>query len=74
MVPADESGWLEATFRIDSMEAVIIDLLALSPHIEVMAPARLRDAVRARLSAALDLHRPLPSPDTQSVGGRATER
>ena len=55
-VPPDGQGWLEASFRIGSEEVAAIEVLSLSPHVEVLSPARLRDDVRARLGAALDLH------------------
>jgi predicted DNA-binding transcriptional regulator YafY len=59
--------WLDATFRIDTIESAVIDVMSLGPHIRVIAPAALRDAVaeRARDTAALyppvgwlDVHRP----------------
>jgi predicted DNA-binding transcriptional regulator YafY len=50
-VPADGDGWLEATFRIDSIEAAVIELMSLSPHVEVLSPPRLRREVAARLGA-----------------------
>lgn len=53
-VPPDEQGWLEATFRLASIEAAAIDILSLSPHVEVLAPPRLRDEVVDRLAAALE--------------------
>lgn len=55
--PPDEDGWLEATFRIGSYEAAAIDVLSLSPHVEVLGPARLRADVRARLRSASDRYR-----------------
>lgn len=56
-VPPDEDGWLEATFRIGSFDAAAIDVLSLSPHVEVLAPPRLRADVSGRLAAAAELHR-----------------
>jgi predicted DNA-binding transcriptional regulator YafY len=56
-VPADGDGWLEATFRIDSIEAAVIELMSLSPHVEVLSPPRLRREVAARLGAGSDLYR-----------------
>jgi predicted DNA-binding transcriptional regulator YafY len=55
-VPADARGWLEATFRMDTIESAAIELLPLSPHVEVLAPERLRDEVTRRLGDALALH------------------
>lgn len=40
-----EDGWVEATFRLDSVEGAAIDVLSLGPNIEVLAPAELRDHV-----------------------------
>ena len=51
-VPPDEHGWVEATFRIDTVEAAMIDLLALSPHVEVLSPPALRREVGERLREA----------------------
>lgn len=56
-VPADEHGWVEATFRIDTVEAAVIDVLALSPHVEVLAPAALRYEVASRLEEAASRYR-----------------
>ncbi len=55
-IPADERGWLQASFPLESIESAAIDLLALSPHVEVLSPAGLRAEVSARLQAALELH------------------
>ena len=54
-VPPDNDGWLQATFRLESIEGVAIDVLALGPHIEVLEPPELRDLVtdRARRTARL---------------------
>lgn len=56
-VPSDERGWVEASFRLRSPEAAIIDLMALSPHVVVLAPKSLREDLIARLELALDEHR-----------------
>ena len=55
-VPADERGWLEATFRIESLESAVIDVLSLSPHVQVLGPERLREQLGRRLRAAAALH------------------
>jgi predicted DNA-binding transcriptional regulator YafY len=55
-VPPDGHGWLEATFRLDSIEAATIEVLSLSPHVEVLAPERLRREVGCRLRAGASLH------------------
>ncbi len=56
VVPPDDEGWVEATFRIDTVEAAVIDVLALSPHVEVLAPAALRREVAERLRQAAHLY------------------
>jgi predicted DNA-binding transcriptional regulator YafY len=56
VVLPDERGWLEATFRIDSFEAAVIDVLSLGPHIEVLDPARLRFEVADRIRRAALLY------------------
>ena len=54
-VPADEQGWHEATLRLESLDAVAVDLLSLGPEVEVLGPEPLRERVRsaARATAAL---------------------
>ena len=54
-IPPDGDGWLVATFRLDAIEGVAIDVLSLGPQIEVVEPAELREAVaqRARRTARL---------------------
>lgn len=50
-VPADEHGWLEATFRLETIEGAAIELLALGPQVEVLEPLELRREVAARVQA-----------------------
>lgn len=54
-VAAERGGWLQATFRLESVEGVAIDVLSLGPQIEVLAPPELRAAVAdaARRTARL---------------------
>jgi predicted DNA-binding transcriptional regulator YafY len=49
-------GWLQASFRMDSVDSAVIELLALSPHAEALSPPRLREQVRARLEHAAQLY------------------
>jgi predicted DNA-binding transcriptional regulator YafY len=42
--PPDD-GWLEASFRLDSIDGAVIDVLSLGPNIRVIDPAELRDRV-----------------------------
>jgi predicted DNA-binding transcriptional regulator YafY len=55
-VPPDEHGWLEATFRLDSIEGAVIDVLSLGPHIEVLDPANFRNEVASRIQRAALLY------------------
>ena len=44
------TGWVTATCRLRSVDAMAVEVLALGPHVEVVAPddlrARVVDAVR----------------------------
>lgn len=55
-ISPDADGWIQATFRIDSMDAAVIELLALGPHAEALSPPRLREQVRSRLERAAQLY------------------
>ena len=55
-VSPDADGWLQASFRMDSVESAAVELLALSPHAEALSPPRLREQVRARLEHATQLY------------------
>lgn len=57
-IPPDVDGWIEATFRIRSEGGTIINLLSLGPHVEVLAPADLRDAVAHRVLHTARLYAP----------------
>jgi predicted DNA-binding transcriptional regulator YafY len=52
--PPDD-GWLEASFRLETIDAAIIDVLSLGPNIRVIDPAELRDRIAdsARRTAQL---------------------
>lgn len=52
-VPPDSRGWVQATFRLHSVDTAAVDVLALSPHVEVLEPARLREDVADRLRRAV---------------------
>ncbi len=45
-----------ATFRLDSRDGAVMDILSLSPHVEVLEPAELRRVVAEGARAALALH------------------
>ena len=56
-IPPDGEGRLHATFRIESVEGAIVDVLSLGPHVELLEPADLRAEVAARLEAAAARYR-----------------
>ncbi|MDJ0771049.1 MAG: HTH domain-containing protein [Ilumatobacter sp.] len=55
-VPPDDDGWVEATFRIESNDLAVIDVLSLSSYVEVIAPAWLRTETARRLALAHERH------------------
>lgn len=50
-------GWIHATCRIVNLDATANDVLALSPHVEVLEPPALRNQVAERLRRAAALYR-----------------
>jgi predicted DNA-binding transcriptional regulator YafY len=50
--------WLDATFRIDSTGAAVMDIMSLGPHIRVVSPTSLRDAVAERVRDTHALYAP----------------
>ena len=61
--PPDDDGWVEATFRLESIDGAAVDLLSLGPRVEALSPSLLRDKV-----AALVLPRPSCTPDPEIRG------
>lgn len=55
-VPPDDDGWLLATFRLESIEGALIEVLALGPDIEITDPPELRDAVADSASRTARLY------------------
>jgi predicted DNA-binding transcriptional regulator YafY len=53
--PPERDGWSTATCRMRSVESMAVEVLALGPHVEVVAPAELRGHVAGlvRRTAAL---------------------
>jgi predicted DNA-binding transcriptional regulator YafY len=53
--PPETDGWVTATCRMRSMPSMAVEVLALGPHIEVLAPPELREHVAdlARRTAGL---------------------
>ena len=56
-VPPDMAGWVQATFRLGSVESATVDVLSLGPEIEVLEPAGLRTAVADEARKTVRLYR-----------------
>jgi len=67
-IPADQDGWLQVTFRLESIDGVAIDVLSLGPHIEVLAPPELRTAVADGARRTARLYRDVPPPAKSRSG------
>jgi predicted DNA-binding transcriptional regulator YafY len=52
----DAAGWIQATFRITTLDAAATEVVSLSPHIEVLEPPALRSQVAERLRRAAALY------------------
>ncbi len=74
-VDADADGWVEATFRIASIERTARDLLPLGADVEVLGPPPLRERVAAMSAATAALYAADPPSPTEpprtsgSIGG-----
>ena len=51
--------WIEGSFRFNSYDAAVRELLALGPDIEVVLPAELREAMSEVGRRITELHQPL---------------
>ena len=56
-VPPDDDGWVEATFRLESIDGIAMEVLSLGPEVEVLAPETFRDRVAALARATSQLYR-----------------
>ena len=54
--PAAAHDWVQASWPIDSVDAAVLDVLALGRDVEVLRPAELRDAVAAEARAVAERH------------------
>lgn len=55
--PADRPDWIEGSFRFDSYETAIQELLAIGPDVEILLPAELRTTMAAIGRRITRLHR-----------------
>jgi predicted DNA-binding transcriptional regulator YafY len=53
---AGRPGWVEAWVRIDSVDAAVLDMLALGAEVEVVYPPELRARVAETAQRIADLH------------------
>jgi len=57
-VIAGREGWIEAWVRIDSVDAAVLDMLALGAEVEVVHPPQLRARVHETAQRITELHSP----------------
>lgn len=55
--PRDRHDWIEGSFRFDSYDTALRELLGLGPDIEILLPIELRDAMRTLANRLARLHR-----------------
>jgi predicted DNA-binding transcriptional regulator YafY len=65
---AGRADWVEAWVRIDSVDAAVLDMLALGAEVEVVHPPELRARVRETAQQIADLHAG-PEPGSPPTGG-----
>jgi predicted DNA-binding transcriptional regulator YafY len=71
-VPPDDHGWLQATFRLHSIEGAAVEVLSLGPHVEVLQPDGLREHVAELVHRAASLYPSSPSTWIDRDAYRAT--
>jgi predicted DNA-binding transcriptional regulator YafY len=54
--PSDDVGWITATCRLRSRDTLAVEVLALGPQVEVLAPRELREQVAAMTRGAAALY------------------
>lgn len=55
--PKDRPDWIEGSFRFDSYDAALRELLALGPDVEILLPVELRQAMRTTADRLARHHR-----------------
>ena len=71
---ADRPDWIEGSFRFDSYDTAIRELLALGPDVEVLLPVELRSTMAAIGRRLTRLHRPPPESTAMSEGRALSPR
>ncbi len=56
----DRPDWIEGSFRFDSHDAAVSELIALGSEVEVLLPVAVREAMAEVGRRITDLHRPGP--------------
>ena len=56
----DRPDWIEGSFRFDSYDSALRELIALGPEVEVLLPAELRETMADIGRRVVDLHRRSP--------------
>lgn len=54
--PPAENGWLDASFRLDTIEGAVTEILSLGPSVRVLQPRELRDQVADRVHRTAQLY------------------
>jgi len=70
--PPDDDGWLQATFRLHSIEGAAVEVLSLGPHVEVLQPDGLREHVAELVHRTASLYPGPPSTSVERDAYRAT--
>jgi predicted DNA-binding transcriptional regulator YafY len=70
--PPDDHGWLQATFRLHSLEGAAVEVLSLGPHVEVLQPDGLREHVAELVHRTASLYPGPPSTSVERDAYRAT--
>jgi predicted DNA-binding transcriptional regulator YafY len=66
--PPDEDGWADVTVPAESLDYAHDDLLRLGPHIEVLAPAELRERLADTTRATATLYADEPTDRPRRLG------
>ncbi len=68
------ADWMEGSFRFDSYDTAVHELLALGPDVEVVLPVELRETMAAIGRRISRLHRPPPASEPEPAADRAARK